>query len=233
VKQVQTALRWSEWYAAKWWEEVYSELGLQSIRESVIARALFISLRIRGYVREDGRIKKRPEKPEYPTNSYAIEFVELHESFDRIGAVNAAANKVDENTLSILYSTMLSQGWYRILRRIFLRLMEIERYRTIFEPIIKEGHTAAAVMEVANPQMYIGFDYRRDNVELASAMLQTRPGECGGGICIFQAPAACDAVKTVKRWAPSGVDAVLMLHALYWLLGERADVHLADNSAGR
>jgi hypothetical protein len=96
VKQVRTALRWSEWYAVKWWEEVYSELGLQSIRESVFARALFISLRIRDYVREDGRIKKRREKPEYPTNSYAIEFVELHESFDRIGAVNVAANKADE-----------------------------------------------------------------------------------------------------------------------------------------
>jgi hypothetical protein len=59
-------LKWSEWYAVKWWEEVYSELGLQSIRESVFARALFISLKIRGYLREDGRIKKRPEKPEYP-----------------------------------------------------------------------------------------------------------------------------------------------------------------------
>jgi hypothetical protein len=66
VKQVQTALKWNEWYAVKWWEEVYSELGLQSIRESVFARALFISLRIRGYLREDGRIKKRLEKPEYP-----------------------------------------------------------------------------------------------------------------------------------------------------------------------
>ena len=99
----------------KWWEEVYSELGLQSIRESVFARALFILLRIRGYLREVGRIKKRPEKPEYPTNSYAIEFVELHESFDRVGAVNVATDKADENTLAVLYSTMLSQGWYRIL----------------------------------------------------------------------------------------------------------------------
>jgi hypothetical protein len=218
VKQVRTALRWSEWYAVKWWEEVYSELGLQSIRESVFARALFISLRIRGYVREDGRIKKRPEKPEYPTNSYAMEFVDLHESFDRIGAVNVAANKADENTLAILYSTMLSQGWYKILRQTFLRLVEIERYPAIFEPIVKEGHTAAAVMEITTPKLYIGFDYRRDNVELASAMLRTRPGECGGRICIFQAPTACDAVKIARRYAPSGVDAVLMLHTLYWLL---------------
>jgi hypothetical protein len=158
VKQVRTALRWSEWYAVKWWEEVYSELGLQSIRESVFARALFISLRIRGYVREDGSIKKRPEKPEYPTNSCAMEFVDLHESFDRIGAVNVAANKADENTLAVLYSTMLSQGWYKILRQTFLRLMEIERYPAVFEPVVKEGHTAAAVMEITTPKMYIGFD---------------------------------------------------------------------------
>jgi hypothetical protein len=121
VKQVRTALRWSEWYAVKWWEEVYSELGLQSIRESVFARALYILLRIRGYVREDGNIKRRPEKLEYPTNSYAMEFVNFHESFDRISAVNVATNKADENMLAILCSTMLSQSWYKILRQTFLR----------------------------------------------------------------------------------------------------------------
>ncbi len=218
VKQVRTALRWSEWYAVKWWEEVYSELGLQSIRESVFARALFISLKIRGYVREDGNIKKRLEKPEYPTNSYAMEFVDFHESFDRIGAVNVATNKADENTLAMLHSTMLIQGWYRILRQTFLRLTEIEKYSVIFEPIVEEGHTAAAVMEITTPKMYIGFDYRRDNVELASAMLRTRPGECGGGICIFQAPTACDAVEIARRYAPSGVDAALLLNTLHWLL---------------
>jgi hypothetical protein len=35
-----------------------------------------------------------------------MEFVDLHESLDRIGAVNVAANKADENTLAVLYSTM-------------------------------------------------------------------------------------------------------------------------------
>jgi len=101
VGQIKRALGWSTWYAVKWWDEVFSDLGLSSIRESVFARALYISLKIRGYVREDGRNKKRPKKPEYPTNSYAIEFVELHESFDRIGAVNVATNRADENTISI------------------------------------------------------------------------------------------------------------------------------------
>jgi len=219
VEQVETALKWSVWYAVKWWEEVYNELGLQSIRESFFARALFISLKIRGYLREDGHIKKRPEKPKYPTNSYAIEFVELHESFDRVGAVNVATNKADENTLAVLHSTMLSQGWCKIFRRSFLRLMEIERYQTIFEPIVKEGHMAMAVMEITTPKMYIGFDYRRDNVELAAAALRIKPGECKDEICIFNAPTACEAVKIAKRYVPSGVvDAVLMLHTLYWML---------------
>jgi hypothetical protein len=218
VKQVKTALAWSEWYAVKWWEEVYSELGLQSIRESVFARALFISLRIRGYIREDGHIKKRPEKPEYPTNSYAMEFVELHESFDRVGAANVASNRADENTLAVLYSTMLSQGWYRLLRQTFLRLMEVERYQTIFEPIVKEGQNAMAVMEIAAPKMYIGFDYRRDNVELAAAALKTRPDDCRGPVCIFNAPTTCEAVKIARRYIPSGADAVLLLHTLYWLI---------------
>ncbi|ABL87811.1 family 577 protein [Pyrobaculum islandicum DSM 4184] len=216
IGQVKKALAWSEWYAVKWWDEVFNELGLQSIRESVFARALFISLRIRGYIREDGHIRRRPEKPEYPTNSYAIEFVELHESFDRIGAVNVASNKADENTIAILYSTMLSQGWYKILRHTFLKLVEIEKFQTIFEPIIKEGQVALAVMEFHKPKMYIGFDYRRDNVELATAVLKAKPGECKD-ICIFNAPTSCDAVKLAKKYI-SGVDAVLMLHTLYWLL---------------
>lgn len=168
VGQVKRALGWSTWYAVKWWDEVFSDIGLSSIRESVFARALYISLKIRGYVREDGHIKKRPEKPEYPTNSYAIEFVELHESFDRIGAVNVATNRADENTISIVYSTMLSQGWYKILRRTFLQLVGIERHQVIFEPIVKEGHDAMAVLEMHKPKLYIGFDYRRDNLELAA-----------------------------------------------------------------
>jgi hypothetical protein len=144
--------------------------------------------------------------------------VELHESFDRLGAVNVATDKADENTLAVLYSTMLSQGWHRILRQTFLRLMEIERYQTIFEPIVKEAQTATAVMEISTPKMYVGLDYRIDNVELAAAALRVKPGECSGEICIFNTPTACDAVKIARRYVPSGVDAVLMLHTLYWML---------------
>jgi len=216
--QIKRALGWSTWYAVKWWDEVFSALGLSSIRKSVFARALYISLKIRGYVREDGRIERRPEEPEYPTNNYAIEFVELHESFDRIGAVNVATNRADENTISIIYSTMLSQGWYKILRRTFLQLVGIRKYQVIFEPIVKEGHNAMAILEMHKPKLYIGFDYRRDNLELAAATLGVKLGECTNGICLIHASTICDAVHRIRTIAPWGVDAVLLLHTLYWLI---------------
>jgi len=233
VGQIKRALGWSTWYAVKWWDEVFSALGLSSIRESVFARALYISLKIRGYVREDGRIKKRPEKPEYPTNSYAIEFVELHESFDRIGAVNVATNRADENTISILYSAMLSQGWYKMLRRTFLQLVGIERYQVIFEPIVKEGHNAMAVLELHKPKLYIGFDYRRDNLELAAATLGVKPGECTRGICLMLASTICDVVPHIKNIAPWGVDAVLLLHTLYWLIDPIRELQCLSAVAGK
>jgi len=233
VGQVKRALGWSTWYAVKWWDEVFSDLGLSSIRESVFARALYISLKIRGYVREDGHIKKRPEKPEYPTNSYAIEFVELHESFDRIGAVNVATNRADENTISIVYSTMLSQGWYKILRRTFLQLVGIERHQVIFEPIVKEGHNAMAVLEMHKPKLYIGFDYRRDNLELAAATLGVKPGECTKGICLIHASTICDAVHRIRNIAPWGVDAVLLLHTLYWLIDPVRELQCVAAVAGK
>ncbi|ABO09095.1 hypothetical protein [Pyrobaculum calidifontis] len=233
VGQVKRALGWSTWYAVKWWDEVFSDIGLSSIRESVFARALYISLKIRGYVREDGHIKKRPEKPEYPTNSYAIEFVELHESFDRIGAVNVATNRADENTISIVYSTMLSQGWYKILRRTFLQLVGIERHQVIFEPIVKEGHDAMAVLEMHKPKLYIGFDYRRDNLELAAATLGVKPGECTKGICLIHASTICDAVHRIRNIAPWGVDAVLLLHTLYWLIDPVRELQCVAAVAGK
>jgi len=233
VGQVKRALGWSTWYAVKWWDEVFSDLGLSSIRESVFARALYISLKIREYVREDGHIKKRPEKPEYPTNSYAIEFVELHESFDRIGAVNVATNRADENTISIVYSTMLSQGWYKILRRTFLQLVGIERHQVIFEPIVKEGHNAMALLEMHKPKLYIGFDYRRDNLELAAATLGVKPGECTKGICLIHASTICDAVPRIRNIAPWGVDAVLLLHTLYWLIDPVRELQCIAAVAGK
>jgi len=108
VGQVKRALGWSTWYAVKWWDEVFSDLGLSSIRESVFARALYISLKIRGYVREDGHIKMRPEKPEYPSNSYAIEFVELPLTLRNVYIDASKTSRLKHNICGILLNNSLS-----------------------------------------------------------------------------------------------------------------------------
>jgi len=87
----------------------------------------------------------------------------------------------------------------------------------IFEPIVKEGHNIMAVLEVHRPRLYIGYDYRREDLEAAAAALGVKVGDCSKGICLIHAPTACDIVSAIKSLAPYGVDAVLMLHTLYWL----------------
>jgi len=144
-----------------------------------------------------------------------------------------ATNRADENTISIVYSTMLSQGWYKILRRTFLQLVGIERHQVIFEPIVKEGHDAMAVLEMHKPKLYIGFDYRRDNLELAAATLGVKPGECTKGICLIHASTICDAVHRIRNIAPWGVDAVLLLHTLYWLIDPVRELQCVAAVAGK
>ncbi|ACB40406.1 hypothetical protein [Pyrobaculum neutrophilum] len=217
VGQLKKTLMWSDWYAVKWWEEIFKELGLSSIRESVFARALYISLKIRGYVGEDGRVRKKVERPGYPTNSYALEFVELHESLDRVGAVNLALNKAGE-VVKILASAVPTSGWCRAIRRTFLDVVDVRRFDTIYEPVAKDGAVALSVFELHRPKLYIASDYKRENVELAATVLKAKPEECVRGICIFSAPNICDAAKAVRRYAPEGVSAVLMLFTLNWLV---------------
>lgn len=218
MKQVRLAVKWGVWYAVKWWDEIYREIGLDSIRSSIFARALFLSLRQRGNIDAQGRMVKSVNRPELPTNSYALEFVDLHESFDRLGAVNIAYNHVDENIVDVLMSTMLSQGWYRILRRTFLELVEIQRYGAVVEPIVKEGFVMLQVFEIYRPKLYFAYDYRRDSVELAASLAGVKPGSCENNICIYHALSACDLIQEFRKAAPEGADAVLTLHTLYWMV---------------
>jgi len=219
LKELKKALAWSTWYATKWWDEIYGEEGVGIIRSSLFARSLYMSLRHRGFVDESGELTKWPRKPPYPENIYALEFVELHESFDRLGALNIALNKVDENTVSVLYSAMLNQGWYSIFRKTFLELVEIKKYKRIIEPLIKEGHVISTVLEIHEPELYVGYDYRSDSLELAKRMLKLTPASClEEGICIFSALSLCDISNMLSRIAPDGFDAALMFDVLHWML---------------
>ncbi|MEL9991667.1 MAG: methyltransferase domain-containing protein [Thermoproteus sp.] len=225
LDEVRNALRWSVWYALKWWYEIYRE-GLNK-SNNIFVRALYLSLLENGYIDRDGKIVKRVKEPKPPINSYAAEFVSLHESFDRIGAVKIASNQADENTIGILYSTMLSQGWYDVMRVTFFRLVELAEYKRIYVPVVKEGHDIASLLTIAAPELVVGYDYRPDSVELSREVLgrNVSISSCQGkGICIFQASGSCDVADLLGAQYSQSFDAALVFHSLYWMLDPMADL---------
>lgn len=225
LDEVKNALRWSVWYALKWWHEIYRE-GLYK-NNNVFVRALYLSLLENGYIDREGRIIRRIKEPKPPVNTYTAEFVSLHESFDRIGAVKIAANQVDENTIAILYSTMLTQGWYEMMRSTFFKLVGAANFKRLYFPVIKEGHDIASLIGVlqAQPEVVIGYDYRGDSVELSKEVLGNgvSVGTCPGrGICIFQATSTCEVADLLGGIQP--VEAAVLFHSLYWMLDPMRDL---------
>lgn len=220
LDEVKNALKWSVWYALKWWYEIYRE-GLHKA-ENVFVRALYLSLLENGFIDREGHIVKRVREPRPPVNTYASEFVELHESFDKIGAARIALNQADENVVGVLYSTMLTQGWYNIMRATFYRLTGAAGYRRIYFPVIKEGHDIAALLEVSQspPELVVGYDYRADSVELAREVLPgASTGSCQGkGICLFHAATTCELAELAGPQLARGMDAAVVFHSLYWAL---------------
>ncbi|ACB39461.1 hypothetical protein [Pyrobaculum neutrophilum] len=229
--QARLALRWSAWYAAKWWREAREAAG-----GTWLGRILYLSLRLRGAVDERGdpapvykirgimgeELLVFEERPEYPTNLYAAEFVDFHSSFDRLNVVNVAQNNVDENTVAMLHSALQISGWYRLVRRAFVKL--VGRGGVVLEAFVKEGHTALSLLEEAAPRLYIGFDSRRDHLELASSLLGAEVGGCRGGVCLYPAYSTCDVLDVVKSLAPQGVDAVLLFDAVSWMVDPVRDL---------
>lgn len=218
ITELKKALDWANWYAVKWWEEIYRELGFDAVRRSPFARALYLSLKRWGYVRNDGSLARRPPRPGYPANSYVIDFLQLYESLDGLGAVNMATNRVDENTMQMLYSSALSQRWHEMLREAFVEYAEVTRYSTLAEPLVREGRLTLKVLERHRPQLYLAYDHRRDSVELAALMLGAQKDRCDGrGICVYAVPTACDFVKLVEPVVPNGVDELLLFDVIYFM----------------
>ncbi|MFP3349000.1 MAG: methyltransferase domain-containing protein [Thermoproteus sp.] len=228
LDEVRNALRWSVWYALKWWYEIYRE-GLHK-SGNIFVRALYLSLLENGYIDREGRIVKRVKEPRPPVNSYAAEFVGLHESFDKIGAVKIATDQVDENTVGVLLTAMLSQGWYDIMRITFYRLVGVTGARRLFVPILKEGHDVAALLATSQspPELIVGYDYRPDFVELAREVLgrNVAVGSCPGqsGICVFQATSSCEVADALGPQFARSFDSALLFHSLYWMLDPVKDL---------
>jgi len=81
------------WYAAKWWREIHSA-GAVNLKKPFV-KALYLSLRAKGIIDEDGKVVKEVKKPELPKGLYAREWVEMRQQFDELGAVRVARGEVD------------------------------------------------------------------------------------------------------------------------------------------
>jgi hypothetical protein len=229
ASEVRNAYIWSIWYALKWWRELYRE-GLHK-SDSPFVKVLYFSLLRSGFINRDGYIVKRVKEPKPPANTFAEEFLELHQSFDRLGAVRIAMNQVDENSVAILYSAMLTQGWNNALRLSFYRLTNAYKYRRLYFPILREGHDAAALIASSPnpPELVVGYDYRADSVELAREILRgSSTSPCPDkGICIYQATCSCEVVDLAGPSARQSIDAAIYFRTLGWTLNPLMELQCA------
>jgi hypothetical protein len=117
IFELKKALDWSVWYAAKWWREIHSA-GAVNLKKPFV-KALYLSLRAKGVIDEDGRVVKEVKKPESP-KGLSREWVEMHQLFDELGAVRVARDEVDRNSLDLLFSEQ-AMGWHRVMINGFLK----------------------------------------------------------------------------------------------------------------
>jgi SAM-dependent methyltransferase len=229
IGEIRKALGWSTWYAVKWWEELRNRFSSsEAAKGSVLGRALYLSLMARGIIDDEGKVVKRVERPERPTNPYAVEFMELHDSFDALGAAEVAAGRVGREKLRILYSSMLAQGWYNIMRETFLDLV-LKGYSSVIEPHCKEGQMAHAAIK-RGVEKYFAYDPDPDDVEAAAALLGTRSGSCSDGVCVYHAASICDdAARAAAESFAGRFDAMLVFHTLYWMADPIAELSCARN----
>ena len=165
ILELKKALDWSVWYAAKWWREIY-DTGAVNLKRPFV-KALYLSLRAKNIIEEDGKPVKDLKKPELPKGLYAREWVEMHQQFDEIGAVKVARDEADRNALDLLFGDIQTMGWHRIMVKTFLRACEETDGNAVLEPYSREGHLALFYLEDYKPASYLGYDPNPSLVEVA------------------------------------------------------------------
>jgi SAM-dependent methyltransferase len=165
ILELKKALDWSVWYAAKWWREIHSA-GAVNLKKPFV-RALYLSLRAKGIIDEDGKVVKEVKKPELPKGLYPREWVEMHQLFDELGAVKVARDEVDRNSLDLLFSDIQAMGWHRLMVNCFLKACGGSGGHAVLEPFSREGHLALLYLEGYKPAAYLGYDPTPSLVEVA------------------------------------------------------------------
>jgi SAM-dependent methyltransferase len=173
IFEMKKALDWSVWYAVKWWQEIHSARAVNLKKPFV--RALYLSLKAKGIIDEDGKVVKEVKKPELPKGLYPREWVEMHQLFDELGAVKVARDEVDRNSLDLLFSDIQAMGWHRVMINCYLKacgdavLEPFSRSggHAVLEPFSREGHLALLYLEGYKPAAYLGYDPNPSLVEVA------------------------------------------------------------------
>lgn len=208
ISDMMGALKWSVWYAVKWW----SEARASGRTESIVAKALYRSLLHHGYINERGDIIKRINAPERPRGSYAQEWLNLHEAFDAIFP------KVLEGTageaLELLLDSMQSQGWYKLWRDGFLEASGFAP-RGLLEPRTLGGYNAVDIVARYKPNLYVGTETDRGRLEPLVSILQgVVVNACRAeGVCIFIAHSVCDIADKLRDLP---IDSVLLFNKIHW-----------------
>jgi SAM-dependent methyltransferase len=207
IFEMKKELDWSVWYAAKWWREIHSA-GAVNLKKPFV-RALYLSLRAKGIIDEEGNIVKEMKKPELPKGLYPREWVEMHQLFDELGAVKVAMDEVDRNSLDLLFSDIQAMGWHRIMVNCFLKACDnvvLEPFsrsggHVVLEPFSREGHLALLYLEGYKPAAYLGYDPNPSLVEVARQV----------------APNATFTVASSACQLPGPFDVVLLVEKLQWM----------------
>ena len=137
IFELKKALDWSVWYAAKWWLEIHSA-GAVNLKKPFV-KALYLSLRAKRIIDEDGKVVKEVKKPELPKGLYAREWVEMHQQLDELGAVRVARDEVDRNSLDLLFSDIQAMGWHRVMVNGFFSLRRVRRTRRVGAVLERES----------------------------------------------------------------------------------------------
>ncbi len=195
ILELKKALDWSVWYAAKWWREIHSA-GAVNLKKPFV-KALYLSLRAKRLIDEDGRVFKEVKKPELPKGLYAREWVEMHQQFDELGAVRVARDEVDRNSLDLLFSDIQAMGWHRVMVNGFLKACRESEGHAVLEPFSREGHLAQLYLEGYRPAAYLGYDPNPSLVEVAKQVVPNATFTAASSAC--QVSGQFDVVLLVEK----------------------------------
>jgi len=195
ILELKKALDWSVWYAAKWWREIHSA-GAVNLKKPFV-KALYLSLRAKRIIDEEGRVVKEVKKPELPKGLYAREWVEMHQQFDELGAVRVARDEVDRNSLDLLFSDIQAMGWHRVMVTGFLKACGESEGHAVLEPFTREGHLAQLYLEGYRPAAYLGYDPNPSLVEVAKQVVPNATFTAASSAC--QLSGQFDVVLLVEK----------------------------------